>query len=142
MICIYFVRHGESADNKQGIIPEDNSSLSVQGEKDIICVVKNLQKISTNLIISSDQIRALQTANILAKKLKLKIKKDSCLREIKFPQEIIGKREDNVSVKKILRAMRLHAQNEYWHYSNEENFIEFRNRVKKFLYNKIYPFWL
>lgn len=139
MVCIYFIRHGESVDNKQEIIPKDNSALSIQGEKDIICVAKNLQKIFTNLIISSDQICALQTANILAKKLKLKIKKDPCLRERKFPQEIVGKREDNVSVKKILHTMHFHAQNEYWHYSNEENFIEFRNRAKKFLYDRIYP---
>ena len=138
MIHIYFVRHGESVDNEQEIIPRDGSLLSVQGGKDIIRAIKKLQKISANLIISSDQIRELQTADILAKKLKLKIRKDICLRERKFPREIVGKKENDISVQKVLHEMRLHVENKHWHYSNEENFVEFKNRAKKFLCDKIY----
>lgn len=137
MAMIYFVRHGESIDNKNGIIPGDKSFLSARGKRNAIFAAKKLQKVSINLIISSNQARALQTADILAKKLKLKIIKDSCLRERKFPSEITGKREDEVFVKRVLNMMYSRSQNKRWHYSDEENFTEFKNRVRRFLRRKL-----
>lgn len=81
---IYFVRHGQSENNKKGILTgHTDVCLSEEG---IQQVEKTSLEISSNFheIYCSDLIRCKQTAEILNEKLKLSITYDSRLRERNF----------------------------------------------------------
>jgi broad specificity phosphatase PhoE len=83
---LYMVRHGQTDSNLDGII--QGQSLDVPlNEKGIEQAKKvaeffNSQKL--DLIVSSDLIRAYQSAKIIGKALNIKIEKDRRLREMNF----------------------------------------------------------
>lgn len=129
---IYFVRHGQTKYNVLYIHQPENAELSELGIKQAKILAKRFSKIPINIIYSSPMKRAKQTAEIINKSLKKKIIYSNFLKERKGPSEFLGKRTDSPEVFKINKIRNLHENNPFWHYSDEENFIEFKARIKKF----------
>jgi len=81
----YYLRHGESQANIGKYIscyPEKNPAhLTEKGKKEIQKIAQVLKKAKIDLIISSDLTRTKETAEIIAKALKIKIIYDTRLRE-------------------------------------------------------------
>ena len=84
----YILRHGEASSNVKDIVscwPEKfRNPLTEKGREKIKEVAGQLKNKGVNLIFSSDLLRAKQTAEIVARELKIKIKFDKRLREIGF----------------------------------------------------------
>jgi len=88
----YFIlRHGQNIHQtkKRGIIygwPDDNPpcGLTKTGKKQIKKIAKVLKNKKIDLIFSSDTLRTRQTAEIVAKKLGLKVNYDKRLRDINW----------------------------------------------------------
>lgn len=85
----YFIlRHGEARSNKERFVscwPEKiYNPLNLKGVRQIKKLIPILKKEKIDLIFSSDLLRCKQTAKIIAKSLRLKIKLDKRLREIKL----------------------------------------------------------
>ena len=84
----YLLRHGEAKSNIKNIVscwPEKfKNPLSKIGKEKIKEVADHLKNKNIDLIFASDLLRTRQTAEIVAKKFKLKIKFDKRLREINF----------------------------------------------------------
>lgn len=84
----YILRHGEAMSNVKNIVsswPETfKNPLSVTGRRQIKEAAKKLKDKGISLIFASDLLRTKQTAEIVAKSLKLKVKFDTRLREISF----------------------------------------------------------
>jgi len=84
----YILRHGEAVSNVKSI----NSSwpekfynpITKNGEKQINKSLKNLKGHQIDFIFSSDLLRTKQTAKLVSKSLKVKLKFDKRLREIDF----------------------------------------------------------
>ena len=129
---VYFVRHGESEYNAKELFQHGNVPLYEKGKKQAEFLAKRLSKIPIDLIVSSPHTRARETAEIISKKLKKKIVFCEFSGEKIMPEESIGKYAFSDEVNAIRKAMRENANNPDWHYSNEENFTEFKSRVKKF----------
>jgi broad specificity phosphatase PhoE len=129
---VYFIRHGESEYNAKKLFQHGDVSLSEKGRKQAEFLAKRLAKIPIDLIVSSSCARAEETTEIINKKLKKKIIFSELIGEKKMPTESIGKYAFSDEVIKIRKAMRKNAGNPDWHYSNEENFSEFKSRIKKF----------
>ncbi len=129
---VYFVRHGESEYNAKKLFQDSNVLLSEKGKKQAKFLAKRLSKISIDVIISSPYPRAKKTAEIINKKLKKEIRFSELIGERKIPKESIGKYAFSEEVMKIKEAMRKNDDNSSWHYSDEENFIEFKTRIKEF----------
>lgn len=129
---IYFVRHGESEFNKNELFQSADISLTGKGRKQAEFLAKRFSKIPIDIIISSPAVRAKETAEIINKKLKKKIIFSELVIEKAMPKESIGKYAFSEEVLKITKAMRKNANNSLWHYSDEENYTEFKNRIKKF----------
>jgi len=129
---IYFVRHGESEYNAKELFQHGDVLLSKKGEKQAEFLAKRLFKIPIDIIISSPHTRAKKTVEIINKKLKKKIIFSELAGERKMPKESIGKYAFSEEVTEIKQKMRKNAKNPKWNYSDEENFAEFKNRIKKF----------
>ncbi|MEK6826589.1 MAG: histidine phosphatase family protein [Nanoarchaeota archaeon] len=78
-----FVRHGETQDNKEGILQGHlDVSLNETGLKEAEKIAEHLRRIKFDAIFSSDLTRGMQCAQEIQKNtLHLKIKKDKLLRE-------------------------------------------------------------
>jgi len=84
----YFIlRHGEARSNKENFVsswPEKRKNpLTKRGKKQIEKIIPELKRKKIDLIFSSDLLRTKQTAEIIAKGLKIKTKFDKRLRELK-----------------------------------------------------------
>ena len=82
----YILRHGEAKSNAKGIVsclPEKfKNPLTRKGASQIKSAVDKLINKNINLIFASPLLRTTQTAEIVGKALKIKIKSDKRLREI------------------------------------------------------------
>ena len=129
---LYFVRHGQTKYNISQVYQTENAELSELGIKQAKILAKRFSKIPIDIIYSSPMKRAKQTAKIINKSLKKKIIYSNFLKERRSPSEFLGKRTDSPEILKINKIRNLHENDPFWHYSDEEIFIEFKERVKKF----------
>ncbi len=82
MKTIYFVRHGESQGNRDGLICGTyDSPLTDQGKEQASLLGSSLKNLDIQEIISSDLLRARETVEIVAKHLGLSVIFDKRLRE-------------------------------------------------------------
>jgi 2,3-bisphosphoglycerate-dependent phosphoglycerate mutase len=82
---ITIIRHGETEWNKMGIQQGHlDSNLTSLGVKQALSLAKSLSKNKFDFLYSSDLGRALDTAKIISKKLKLEIITEKRLRERKL----------------------------------------------------------
>jgi broad specificity phosphatase PhoE len=89
---LFIVRHGETKANKKDIDagPMD-FPLTKKGVKEVQFIAKALSKVKISAVYSSPVFRAVETAQILAKPHKLKVKTLEELTEAKLKPEYIGK---------------------------------------------------
>ena len=84
----YILRHGEAVSNVKDVVscwPEKfNNPLTKNGIKKIENVAKELKSKKIDLIFTSPLLRTKETAEIVAKVLKVKLKIDKRLRELEF----------------------------------------------------------
>lgn len=130
---VYFVRHGQTEHNVQFLHQNENATLSEEGIRQAKILAKRFSKIPIDIILASPMQRAKQTVEIINKELKKEVVYSDLIKEWKKPTEFEGKPNTDPEVIKAHEIMNLHQDDASWHYSDEENFIEFKGRVKKFL---------
>lgn len=90
---LFLVRHGETKANEKGIEagPLDYP-LAKKGVRDAEFIAKTLSKVKIKAVYSSPIFRAVETAKILARPHRLKVKTLEELTEAKFKPEFVGKK--------------------------------------------------
>lgn len=129
----YFVRHGESEGNKNGIHHIPETPLSENGFEQAEATSERLKNIHFDLIYSSNMTRAAQTAEIINKNLSLPIEYWQDISECKSPSEIRGRKIDDPEVVKIKSLIACNYNKRNWKYSDEETFDELNERVENVL---------
>ncbi len=82
---LYLLRHAQSEGNKLGLFQGSlDLPLSDEGKKQAIQAVEKLKEYHFEVIYTSPQKRALETATIIADRLGLPLKRDERLREISY----------------------------------------------------------
>lgn len=133
---IYFVRHGETILNAKNIRQGAEGSLSDLGRAQALDTAKRFPKKRgrPQVIISSPYERTRETAEIIANELNMRVEYSDLLVERRNPTEIIGheggEREVRAIVDRIDKSY--HADN--LRYSDEENFIDLKERARKLLF--------
>jgi phosphoserine phosphatase len=90
---VFVVRHGETKANEKGIEAGPLSyPLAKKGRKEAEFIAKTLAKARIQAVYSSPVFRAVQTAKILARPHKLKVKTLEELTEAKIKPEFVGKK--------------------------------------------------
>ena len=90
---LFVVRHGQTEANEKGIEagPLDYP-LNKKGRKEVRFIAKMLSGVEIKAVYSSPVFRAVQTAEILARPHKLKVKTLEDLTEAKIKPEFVGKK--------------------------------------------------
>lgn len=78
---VVLLRHGETVYNIEKRLQSPKDRLTDFGKKQIELLYEDLSKFNFSKIISSDETRAIETADILSKKLGLKFKPTPLIRE-------------------------------------------------------------
>ncbi len=129
---LYFVRHGQSQGNKLSLHQSGKTELTEHGIKQAEKVAQRFRTIPIDIIFSSDFARARKTAEIINQVVKKRIEVTTLLRERKRPTEIEGKNTADPEAIDLRKMIRSHMNEESWHFSDEENYFDFKKRVKRF----------
>lgn len=129
---LYLVRHGETTFNNSSLHQHGDVELSPSGAKQAEILARRFSRIPVDIVYSSPFQRAKHTTEIINKHLNGKILLCDFLKEGKNPSEIIGKDRRSSEVKKIKQTIQEKSDDPFWHYSDEENFVEFKSRVLQF----------
>jgi len=90
---LFIVRHGETEANKKGIEAGLlDYPLTEKGVKEASFIAKTLVNVKINAVYSSPVFRAVETARILARPHKLKVKTLEELTEAKLKPRFVGKK--------------------------------------------------
>ncbi|MEK9181784.1 MAG: histidine phosphatase family protein [Patescibacteria group bacterium] len=132
---IYFVRHGETEWNAKGIRQGPDGSLTEKGRAQALATARRFPKRKGHpqVIISSPYERAKETAEIIGKELKIPIKYSDFLVERKNPSQIVGHSGEEKGVRKIVDLIDKSFHDDDLRYSDEENFIDLKDRARKLL---------
>lgn len=133
---IYFVRHGETENNALGIRQGAEGALTEKGRAQALATAKRFpkQKGCPEIIIASPYERTKETASIISKEIGVKVEYSELLTERRNPSEVIGRSGAEPEVRKIIDRIDNSYHDDNLRFSDEENFIDLKNRAKKLLY--------
>ncbi len=126
---VYFVRHGQSEGNLNGLHQGPEVPLSQEGRQQAKILAKRLKNIPIDIIYASPFIRAKQTAEIISKELNLPIEYWEGLKERKRPTELEGLHIDDPKAIEIKNQLAENWLREDWKYSDEETYKELIDRA-------------
>jgi len=130
---IYFLRHGQSANNASNLRQGPTGKLSEKGLEQARFVAERFKDTPIDVILVSPYERAKETATIINETLRKPIEYTNLLIERKNPSEIVGKNADSPEVKKIMDLIDRTFHDNSLRYSDEENFQDLKNRAIKLL---------
>lgn len=126
---VYFVRHGETAENAANATQTSESPLSEKGLKQAIIIARRFLKIRVDKIFSSDYKRAAETAEKISKLKRLPVEYSRLFRERLIPMEARGRSKNDKTVKKVLTVFENRNNNPDWKFSDEESWNELTDRA-------------
>lgn len=131
---LYLVRHGESIGNYQRIHQTPEMPLSEKGIRQAEIIAHKLRRKKITVILASPFKRTLQTAQAISLILKKKIEIVNEAIEFKRPSEIVGRKTTDKEVVEIRNLISAKQFLTDWHYSDEENFSEFKGRILRLMH--------
>ena len=130
---VYFVRHGESESNATRIMMGAEAKLTEKGISQAEFVGTRFTRIPIDIILTSTMRRAIDTGSIVSEKTGVGIEQHEFLSERRHPTEIMGLHKDDPKQTKIEGAMLSNIGDPSWHYSDEENLFDLKERAQKAL---------
>lgn len=130
-MIVYFVRHGESEHNAKRIHQPSDSPLSDSGLKQAKQLASRFKNVPIDVILTSPYKRTMQTSEIISDELKLEFEMEPHLVEMRRPSEIINKSWDDPDIRRIKNTIFENWIEPNYHYSDEENFFELKERAGK-----------
>jgi len=129
MITVYFIRHGQSQDQKTRVHQGTTTPLSSYGKSQASRVARRLSKLKkVDIIYSSPFNRTKETAQAISRILKKPIEYWDDIGEILSPTELVGVYY-NTKVSEKIRSIKKEKEiNPDWRYSDEESFNDQRKR--------------
>ena len=126
---IYFVRHGESSSNNDGILLGKHAQLTGTGRLQALIVPSRILKIGADAILASTYPRAKETADIIGGVVGLLVETSDLLIEIEMPSLFHGRHRDEPEILKIADEIFERRHEAGYRYSDEETLNEFRTRA-------------
>jgi broad specificity phosphatase PhoE len=127
---VYFVRHGSTESWEKQICQTEFEPLNQKGQIQVQKLAQRLKKMNFDLIISSPYLRTVQTTQAISSDFLI----SPLFTEVKKPKEVVGKVGTIPYVTTILdKIEQMYLIDPHWHYSDEENFEDLKNRGLKAL---------
>ncbi len=130
---IFFVRHGQTKCNELGLGQNDYEPLSDNGLKQAEMIARRAKALPIDIIHASPMKRASQTAETIKAAVNKEIIYSELLIEHRLPSLMIGKALESSLAAQIRKECNLHQDDINWHYSDEENFLEYKARARQAL---------
>ena len=130
---LYLVRHGETAFSSEHRHNRPDIELTELGHAQARAAADRLRRLGVALVLTSPFVRARQTAEIVADTLGVPLLETALLEEVRRPSEVLGRTSDDPEVARVDMAIAAHGEDPAWHFSDEENFFERRERAEAFL---------
>jgi len=127
---IYFVRHGESEGNVSRTYRGKDTPLTETGRVQAGIVAERVAKLGIEALVTSDFIRAKDTAAIIGKKASVTPEEQPMFGEWLEPEHLLGKSYDHPDAKAMREAIHESDDPEFRH-SNEESFAEMKERATR-----------
>lgn len=131
---LIFLRHGDTEVSVDERVQKVSNPLSEAGKLQAKKVIKDLIPFNIDLIVSSPIPRARDTATIINDSLHKELSFSELLAEVKWPTKLEGIKTDDSKVVEY-RNLRneKNISDASWHYSDEENFSDLKDRATKLL---------
>lgn len=129
----YFVRHGESILNAQGIRQGPDGSLSENGRHQAEVTGTRLKNRNIDVVLVSPYTRTRETADIINQSVQKPIEYNDLLVERRNPSEIVGKSVKDPDVIHIVELIDKSYHSDDYRFSDEENFADMKERAKQLL---------
>ena len=129
---MYLVRHGETFANVGQYMQGLDDLLTPEGELQAEKLAERAMNIEFSKLVSSDAVRAQQTATILSKRTNHSLYTTPLLRELKGPTSLIGSLRASDEFQKYSDFCDEHLYKDI-RFEDEENFNDFRERGIKAL---------
>lgn len=126
---VYFVRHGESDSNADGVFRGNKAALTDKGQQQATVVAERIQRIGVDALISSTWIRARQTADAIAERTSLPIEESDLFVERRRPSAMLGRRYKDPEVIAIMHSVFEGDLTPGHRHSDEENVDDLRERA-------------
>ena len=133
---IYFVRHGETEFNALDVRQGPEGHLTERGRAQALATARRFPKHKggPEAIVSSPYERTKETAEIIGKELGMKVEYSDLLVERRNPSQIIGRGDKEKDVRAIVDRIDKSFHEDDLRYSDEENFVDLKNRAAKLLH--------
>ena len=128
---IYFVRHAESVGNVAEIQQHADIDLSEHGHGQANSVAGRFLTIPIDVVVASDMLRAQKTGRAIAERTKKELILSPLFQERRRPSETAGFWIHSDEAKAVQNAIVEHLDDPNWHYSDEENVFDMRERAVK-----------
>ena len=128
---VYLVRHGQSETAANNKHQDGMAALSELGLKQADVLAARFNNIKADYLISSNYKRAFQTAEAISKVTGLKINENDLFRERKYASEAENIEYGSKELQNIYEQINANELNQDFHYSDEENFFDLRERTIK-----------
>ena len=130
---VYFVRHGESDSNADGIYRGEDAFVTEVGKEQIALVAERVAKIGVEAIVTSPFPRAVETAQAIANLLNLPLEESELFVERRRPSIFKGKPYAESQISKASKDIFDGYRRENWRHSDEENFGDLKKRMQNAL---------
>lgn len=133
MKTIYLVRHGETNANLIKAWQDANDDLSTNGFKQAENLAKRVQNIPIDFILTSSMKRAVQTVDIVCKKLDLPYVESELFIEVSVPSSTVGTIYEEVVGNRgfeYVTARDNHSSDPDYRFEDEETLRELTERIQ------------
>lgn len=130
---IYFVRHGQTRENVEGKLQFPEGALSEKGKEQAEILAARFGNIPIEVIVSSDMVRAKDTAKAVSTKTGKEVIESPLFRERSMPSKFRGHSKEEPEVLEMLRDFEVRKGSINWRHSDEETFAELLERAKSAL---------
>lgn len=128
---IYFVRHGESESNADGIHRGADSLLTDTGKAQAAMVAERIRKIGVDALISTTYPRARATAEAISTQCSLPVEENDLFVERRRPSAVKGLNGQSPEVKKIMHEVFDGYVIPGHRHSDEENYEDLKERANR-----------
>lgn len=132
---IYFVRHGETENNILHVTQGEKGALTERGRAQALATARRFPqgKGRPQIVIASPYERTRETAEIIGRELRLKVKYSALLKERRNPTEFIGVSKSDPNLRHVMDRIDNSFRDDNYRYSDEENFVDLKKRARKLL---------
>ncbi len=130
---VYFVRHGETAENRLHVHQSPNVPLSPRGVEQIRSTAEFLRKVNPDLLLTSEYTRAFESARIVGLATGLTPQTNGLFYELERPSKLFNQSIFSLETLWYAGASVIHRKIPTWHYYDAENYHDIDARARKAL---------